>query len=377
VPGRGITLFELLGFKVRVDFSWIFLALLVTWSLARGLFPAYYPELAPATYYWMAIAGAIGLFFSIILHELSHSLVARRYGLQIKGITLFIFGGVAEMEDEPRDPKSEFLMAIAGPIASFALALGFHLIATVLEALGTGVPPVGVTRYLALINLLLAAFNLVPAFPLDGGRAFRAALWYWKGDLRWSTRRAVGISHGFAFFLMALGVLNVVYGNFIGGMWWFLIGLFLRSAAQGTYMQLVTRRAFEGETVSRFMTPNPVTVPPGLTLLELVEDYIYRLHYDLFPVVEDRRLIGCITARDLKSVPRDDWPHRRVRQVMHPCGRENTIGPEADPVQALSRMRRHDASRLLVMSDGRLLGIVALKDLLGFLALKMDLEDLD
>ena len=136
MPGKGITLFELLGFKVRVDVSWIFLAVLVTWSPTQGLFPAYYPDLAPATYFWMAIAGAIGLFSSIVLHELSHSLVARRYGLQIKGITLFIFGGVAEMEDEPPDPKSEFLMAVAGPIASFALALGFHMIATALDALG-------------------------------------------------------------------------------------------------------------------------------------------------------------------------------------------------------------------------------------------------
>ncbi len=322
--GKRLVLFELLGFKVQVDASWIFLALLVTWSLARGLFPIWYEELPPATYWWMGIAGALGLFSSLILHELSHSLVARRYGLQIKGITLFIFGGVAEMEEEPRSPKCEFLMAIAGPIASFFLALFFHLIAKIGAAQDLPVPILGVIEYLALVNVILGGFNLVPAFPLDGGRAFRAAMWYFKGDLRQATQRASRMGQGFGTLLMALGVLQVVLGNFVGGMWWFLIGLFLRTAAMASYQQLLTRRIFEGEPVRRFMSPDPVTVAPWLTIDAFVEGYVYQYHYDLFPVVEDHRLLGCAGIREVKMLPREEWARRRVVDILAPCTAANT-----------------------------------------------------
>jgi Zn-dependent protease len=178
-------LFSLLGFKVRADASWLVLALLVTWSLAESLFPASYPGLPAMTYWSMGIAGMAGLVFSIVFHELSHALVARRHGLPIKGITLFIFGGVAEMDEEPETPRVELLMAIAGPIASFALALAFYASALAGAAWGLPQALLGVLGYLALINGMLAAFNLVPAFPLDGGRVFRALLWRWKGDFRW------------------------------------------------------------------------------------------------------------------------------------------------------------------------------------------------
>ena len=190
--GARITLFRLLGFEVRLDASWLILAVLLTWSLARGYFPAYYPGLAAQTYWWMGVVGALGLFASIVLHELAHSVVARRYGLPMRGITLFIFGGVAEMDDHPPTAKSEGMMAIVGPIASYALALVFYLLH--LAGSGGGLPEAltGVLGYLAFINLVLATFNLVPGFPLDGGRVLRSILWAWKGDLRWATRTASG-----------------------------------------------------------------------------------------------------------------------------------------------------------------------------------------
>ncbi|MHA1152508.1 MAG: M50 family metallopeptidase [Alphaproteobacteria bacterium] len=372
--GKRLVLFELFGFKVQVDASWIFLVLLVTWSLASGLFPIWYEDLPPATYWWMGIAGAIGLFASLILHELSHSLVARRYGLQIKGITLFIFGGVAEMEEEPRSPKCEFLMAIAGPIASFSLALFFHLIAKIGAAQDLPVPILGVIEYLALVNVILGGFNLVPAFPLDGGRAFRAAMWYFKGDLRKATQSASRMGQGFGTLLMALGVLQVVLGNFIGGMWWFLIGLFLRTAAMASYQQLLTRRIFEGEPVRRFMSPDPVTVTPWLTIAAFVEDYVYHYHYDLFPVVEDHRLLGCAGIREVKMLPREEWARRRVADILAPCTAANTVDAETDAVKAMAIMRQSGNTRLMVVEDGRLVGMLVLKDMLEFFALKMDLE---
>ncbi len=372
--GKPLVLFELIGFKVRVDASWLLLALLVTWSLAEGLFPAFHEGLSARTYWSMGIAGMAGLVASILFHELSHSVVARRFGLPIKGITLFIFGGVAEMEEEPASPGVELLMAIAGPIASFVLAVAFYLFAGAASVAGWPEAMLGVLRYLALINAMLAGFNLIPAFPLDGGRVFRALLWRWKGDFRWATRVAAGSGDVFGLLLIFLGVLQVFAGNFIGGMWWFLIGMFLRGAAAGAYRQLLTRRTFEGEPVRRFMTDAPVSVPPDISVHDLVEDYFYGYHHDLFPVAEDHRVIGYVTTREVKQVPRADWGQYQVRQIMETALSEVAIAPEADAVQALSRMRQSGASRLIVIDHGRLVGIIALKDLLEFLGLKMDLE---
>jgi len=375
--GRSITLFELLGFKIRVDISWIFLALLVTWSLAKGVFPAWYEDegLSETTFWWMGIAGMAGLVFSLIFHELSHSLVARHYGLPIKGITLFIFGGVAEMTEEPKSAKVEFRMAIAGPLASFALALAFHLLAQLGAAQGLPVAVTGVLGYLAFINLLLGGFNLIPAFPMDGGRMLRAALWYWRGDLRQATRIASGAGKGFGMALMLLGLLNVVTGNFIGGMWWFLIGLFVRNAAEASYQQLIVRRLFEGEPVRRFMTHETVAVPPGLPLRSFVEDYVYEYHYDLFPVVSGQRLVGCVATRQLKTVQRQEWERLTVGDLMMPCTAENTVDPGMDAIEAMSLMRRSGVSRLIVAVGDRLVGIVVLKDMLELFSLKMDLEE--
>jgi Zn-dependent protease/CBS domain-containing protein len=375
--GKQATLFELLGFKVKVDASWVFLALLITWSLAKGYFPQSYEGFSAATYWWMGISGAIGLFGSLILHELSHSVVARRYGLPIRGITLFIFGGVAEMEEEPANPKTEFLMAIAGPIASLLLAAAFYILSLLGEAGGVPEAVLGVTRYLAFINGLLAAFNVIPAFPLDGGRVLRAALWYWKADLRWATRIASQVGVSFAYILIALGVLNVLGGNFVGGMWWFLIGLFLRGAASAGYYQLETRRAMEGEPVRRFMVADPVTVSPDISVRAFVDDYVYTSHHDLYPVSEGPRLLGCVGIREVREAPRDKWDWMTVGRIATPCSEENTIDASADAVKALSRMQRSDNSRLMVTENGQLVGIVTLKDMLKLLALKIDLEGVE
>jgi len=370
---RRFTLFRLFGFEVRLDLSWFLLAFLVAWSLALGLFPEITPNLATSTYWWMGIAGAIGLLFSIVFHELSHSLVARRYGLPISGITLFIFGGVAEMQQEPPTPKSEFLMAVAGPIASFVLA--FLLYQAYLATAGDAPSAVnGVLYYLGLINLVLGAFNLVPGFPLDGGRMLRAALWGWKGDFRWATRVAATIGSGFGLALIVLGAIAFVTGNFIGGMWWFLIGLFLRGAAGMSYQQMLLRDAMKGEHVRRFMTLNPVTVRADMPLDLLVEDYIYRTRHKMFPVVEDERVLGIVEFDELKKVPQAEWTRRTVRDIMQPCTPDHVIGPTADALEAWSRMHRTGNGRLLVVHDGRLIGILSRRDLMTFLSLKFDLE---
>jgi Zn-dependent protease len=372
--GRRIKLFRLFGFAVYIDFSWFFLAVIVAWSLATGIFPSWYGELSKAAYWWMGVAGAAGLFLSIVLHELSHSLIARRHGVVMKGITLFIFGGVAEMADEPPSPMAEFQVAIAGPIASVIVALTCAQLNILGRTLLWPDPLTGVLRYLAMINGILVAFNMVPAFPLDGGRVLRSILWRWKQSLSWATRITSRIGMGFAFILIGLGVLSAVTGNLIGGIWYFLIGMFLRGAANMSYQQLLIRKALEGDKVRRFMKPNPVSVPSRLTIADLVEDYIFKYHFKMYPVVDDDRLIGCITTRQVKEIPRERWHQTTVGEVAELCSPMNSIGPDTDAMQALSKMNQAHFSRLMVVEGGQLVGVITLKDMLDFLSMKVELE---
>jgi Zn-dependent protease/predicted transcriptional regulator len=373
--GKSIKLFKLFGFTVKIDLSWVIIAFLVTWSLAAGLFPYRYKGFSGSTYWLMGIAGAIGLFFSIIFHEMTHSLVARRFGLPMKGITLFIFGGVAEMSDEPPNAKAEFSMAIAGPASSVFLAGCFYGVYFLGTGAGWPLYVNGVTYYLGLINGILAAFNLVPAFPLDGGRVLRAALWSWKKNVKWATRTSARIGSGFGIVLIIFGVLSLIGGNLIGGIWWFLIGMFLRSAANMSYQQLMTRQALQGEPISRFMQPNVVSVAPETRIDDLVENYVYRYHYKMFPVVRDSELVGCITTRQIKEIPREEWGLHEVSEYIHSCSPDNTIGPNDDALKALSLMNKTGSSRLIVVDGDKLIGVIALKDMMKFLSLKVELGD--
>lgn len=377
VFGGRITLFKLFGFAVRVDASWLLLALLISWSLGAGYFPAKYPGLPHAAYWWMGIATALGLFGSIIVHEFSHSVVARHYGLPMKGITLFLFGGVAEMSQEPSSAKTEFLMAAAGPATSIVVGAFFYVLHLTLQG-SVSVPVGAVLSYLAWINWGLAVFNLIPAFPLDGGRILRSALWYRSGNLSRATRTASAMGEGFGILLVLLAVWQLFNGDFIGAMWWFLIGLFLRGAAQASYQQLVIRMNLEGEPVSKFMNVNPVTVPSRISVNDLVHDFLYRYHYKMFPVLNaSEQLSGCITTSRVKTVPPDEWNQHSVQELTEPCSPENTIAPESDAVNALTKMSKSGRSRLMVVKNDRLVGVISIKDLLQYLATRLDLEGRD
>jgi len=373
--GKRITLFRLLGFEVRVDLSWLVLALLVTWSLADGLFPNYYEGLARTTYWWMGVIGAIFFFVSILFHEFCHSLVARRFGLPMRGITLFIFGGVAEMDNEPPSPKVEFFMAIAGPISSIILGTVFYGVAWLMKESAATIAVEGVLTYLAAINWILAAFNLLPAFPLDGGRILRAALWQRKKSLRKATRIASRIGSGFGIVMMLIGVVNFLYGRFIGGLWQFMIGMFLRSAADMSYRQVLFRTRLEGETVKRFMNPRPVTARPSITIRELVDEYFNHYHFKMFPVMEGETLLGFITTRHVKAIPQEDWGQKTIAESVESISTENTVSPDTTVLEALSIMSRTGNSRLLVVEGYRLAGIITLKDVIGYVTAQMELEE--
>ncbi len=370
--GKSITLFRLFGFEVKVDLSWVVIAVLITWSLAREVFPTTVRGLSPATYWWMGALGAVGLFLSVVFHELWHSLVARRFGIVMSGITLFIFGGVAQMEDEPKDPRAEFWMAAAGPLSSIFIGLILYGVAKAFAGAWPR-PLVGVVGYLGYLNLILAVFNLVPAFPLDGGRIFRSVLWSARKDLLSATRIASQVGAGFGLLLMGAGLLSMLLGQFISGIWWLFIGMFLRGAANSSYQETVRRRALQGEKARSIMHPDPTTVSSRTTVRQLVEDYIYHYHYTLFPVVDDGRLKGCVTTREVRDVPRAEWDVRRVSELSAACTDGTTVAPDMDALAVLQTMRRTGNTRLMVVDGDKLLGIITLKDLLNFIAVRLEI----
>lgn len=374
--GKSITLFKLLGFEVRIDASWIIIALLITWSLAQGVFPLYDNTLTPATYWLLGVSGALGLFGSIILHELSHSLVARKFGLPMKGITLFVFGGIAEMDEEPPSPKAEFFMAIAGPLAS--IAIGFICIAIMNVGINFAwpSPPIMVLNYLGVINIILAIFNLLPAFPLDGGRVLRSILWGWKKNLRWATQVSAFIGSGFGLMLIFLGIFSVFAGGVIGGIWWALIGLFLRNASKMSYQSILVKEALQGEKIERFMKPETVTVSPDTTVDHLVEDYAYKYHFTNYPVVKDSQPVSVVNINDIKNIPKEEWDVHTVDELAKPFSTDNTVTFDDNAIKALSVMNKTGNTRLLVVDHGgKLLGAVAMNDLIKFISMKLNLEE--
>ncbi len=386
--GKSIKLFKLFGFEIKVDLSWIVIAVLAAWALAKFQFPTQVGGLSQSVYWWMGVAGAVGLFVSIVFHELWHSLIARRFGLQMKGITLFIFGGVSEMTEEPANAKVEFWMAIAGPLSSVALAVIFYLLSWVASGgvvlpylspitppplLSAGMSPlVAVLFYLGYLNGLLAIFNIIPGFPLDGGRVLRAIIWAFDKDVVKATRIASWVGSAFALLLIAVGLFSVLTGV-LGGLWYALVGWFLWGAARSSYQQVLVRKGLEGVTVRKLMEANPVTVPRALSIERFVEDYIYKHTYKMYPVLDGDRLGGGASLKKVKDIPRTEWQTRTVGEIAGGCSPDDTIGPEANATDALAQMGRAGLSRLMVVEGNRLVGIISLKDMLQFLNAKLQL----
>ena len=281
------------------------------------------------------------------------------------------------MESEPPDPKTEFLMAVAGPLASLAIGAVFYVIGA---AAATSLPleVVTVLNYLAQINWLLAIFNMIPAFPLDGGRVLRALLWQRSGNLVSATRTAAFAGSIFGTLLMAGGLLQLFYANFIGAVWWFLLGMFLRSVSAASYQRVLMQSVLEGEPVRRFMNPNPVTVTPDMSVQDLVENYVYKYHHKMFPVVTDsQQLVGCVSTEQVKQMPRNEWNRHSLREITQACSPQNTVTPDTNAANVLSIMSHEGDRGLIVVDNNRVVAFVSPQDLLHFLSAKLELEGQD
>jgi len=338
-----------MGIPIRLHFTWFVVFGLITWSLSTVYFPSAAPDL-PATAYW--IKGAVAsllLFASVAFHELAHSFVAKRYAIDIEHITLFIFGGVAQMKGEPPHPEAEFRIAIAGPLSSFFLAAVFFY-ATVQTSGGVR----ALFAYVAQINLVLAVFNLIPGFPMDGGRVLRSFLWKRKRNYFYATQKASGVGQKIALFFIFLGIFSLFTGM-TGGLWLMLIGWFLYSAAKASYQQAGIQEILDGVKVRHIMARDLVTVPPSISLEEAVSGYFLRYGFGGFPVVENGRYLGMLTLKELRDVPREST---RVSSVYVPHRAEWEVSPDEDAVKALERMIRGDVGRLVVTSGGRIEGLI-------------------
>ncbi len=372
---KRIHLFSLLGFRVGLDLSWFLLALLIVWTLAVGYFPQAVEGLSQASYLSMGIAGAVGIFFSIIFHEFAHAMVARRYDMPISGITLFIFGGVAELKDEPPGPGAEFWVAIAGPISSYILAAVFYvLVVMVGSALGSG-PITAVLGYLALINIVLATFNLIPAFPLDGGRVLRAGVWKWTGDLGKATGIAANMGRILGWVLIAFGVANAVTGNSVGGIWQVLIGFFIVSAAGMSEMQMEMKLGLAGMRAQDLMTSDVAVIPHDLTLADAVNSFFYRHYHKAFPVVRDGRAVGWLRLEDVGEFSNDLWPTTAAIDAIDPKTADHVIRRSAPMREGLEKMREHNTGRLMVVdAEGAVEGVLTQRDIMDFLAIRGQLN---
>lgn len=352
----------------RLDFSWLPTVALVAWWAATSSLPADLPGRSTTLYWLMALVVVLGLLLSVIAHELAHTLVTRRYGSDAEPALVFPFGAARDRDAGCRTPDTDLLVALTGPVASASLALGLLIGA---ELARPGSPQASLLASVSFLNGLLAAINLLPAFPLDGGRALRSVLWLLRGDLGWATTTSARLGSAAGLAAIVLGILVILGdGAPVAGIALLLFGFMLRSAAGTTYQHLVTRSLLRGIPVSQLMDDKPITVQRALSVSSLVDDFIYEHQLKMLPVVDGEQLLGYVTAQRVKQLPREEWSRQSIGTIVVPSSTDNTVSPDTDAMEALDKMTRTGNTRLLVVEGGRLAGVLALHDLLGRLGPK-------
>jgi Zn-dependent protease/CBS domain-containing protein len=366
-----IRLGRVAGIEVGIHYTWLFAFALIAWSLAAGFFPSTVPGLAAPTYWLLGIAAALGLFASVLIHEFSHSLMALARGLRVQSITLFIFGGVSTIVGEAERSLDEFLIAVVGPLSSFVLAAVFWAVGH-LSALD-GTPLGAFLGYLASVNLILGVFNLVPGFPLDGGRVLRSIVWATSGSLRRATQVASYVGQGFGFLLIFWGVSRLLGGDIFGGLWTAFIGWFLNNGAESTRQQQALTEDLRGVGVAQVMEPQPAMAEPSMTVDEFVFDHVVRGGERALLVAEAGQLLGIVTITDAKQVPQELWAATPVRRIMTPMPLK-TVPVEADLAAALQLMVQGTLNQVPVVQAGRVVGLLRRADMLRFLQLRDELH---
>lgn len=366
------------GISINIHVSWFLIFILITWSLAGSYFPLNYPAWSLPLYWTVGLVTSILFFVSVLLHELAHSFVARARGLPVHDITLFIFGGVAHLGEEPQTPGTEFLMALVGPLASIVLGVCFG--AVWLTAKGVIPPLAALAGYLAFINVLLGFFNLIPGFPLDGGRVLRSILWQATGNLQSATRWASLVGQAVAYLFILAGI-AMIFGvkipflgtGFVNGLWFVFIGWFLDNAASSSYRQLTVKNLLAGHKVSEVMSRDCPEVSAGLTLDRLINEHMLPTGARCFPVVERGLVRGLLTLHNIKGVPQGRWATTTVEQVMTPVAGLKRVGPEEELWTAMQSMTADGVNQLPVMDDSQLLGMLGRDNIVSFIRLKGEL----
>jgi Zn-dependent protease/CBS domain-containing protein len=348
------------GIRIGVNWSWLIVFALIVWSLAVAVFPSQNPGFSDGEYIALAVVAALLFFVSLLLHELGHALQARREGVEIEGINLWLFGGVAQFKTGFPSAGAEFRIAIAGPLVSLGLGLLFVLVAAFAE-LPSAID--GVFAWLGFTNLILLAFNLLPALPLDGGRVLRSALWQFRGDLQWATRVAAGIGRGFGFLFIGLGVVMLIVEGAFSGAWLAFIGWFLLQAATAEARYVATRQALDGLKVRDLMVRQPVTVDADVSLGQFMDEVAWSRRYTTYPVLEHGHPIGLLAFRSVATVPRSEWNARLVREAMIPRDQVPLLAEDEEAIDALAELSAAEVNRGLVVDDGRLAGFLSITDL--------------
>ena len=362
----GFRIGRIAGIRISIHWSWLVVFVLITWTLADSIVPESNPGLSDTAYVAMAVAAALLFFACLLLHELGHALQAKREGVEIDGITLWLFGGVAQFKGLFPSAGAEFRIAIAGPLVSLVLGGGFVLAAW---ALGLPREVDGVAAWLGFINLFLLAFNMIPALPLDGGRVLRSLLWLRRDDLADATRTASTIGRGFAYLLILLGLAELLLLGSFGGVWLAFIGWFLLQAASAEARYLAARQALGGLRVRDLMVRDPATVREDMRLGEFVDDVVWSRRFTTYPVVEDGRAVGLLPFRRVAETPRRQWDERVVGDCMVPIDETPVFQPDDPLIGALERLSGSEVSRGLVLEDGRLVGLLSITDLIRALEL--------
>jgi Zn-dependent protease/CBS domain-containing protein len=370
----GIPIGKAFGISLRLHYSWFIIFVLITCALTTGYFPTAYPTWDIGTKIAAGLITSLLFFSSVLAHELMHSIIAQHQGIPVQSITLFIFGGVSQIAGEPKRASDEFRMAIAGPLTSLVIGGTFWGIWFWLRGQGGAGEFVGAIAYwLGLINVFLAGFNLIPGFPLDGGRVLRSILWGRSHNLRTATKIASNVGRAIGYIFIFIGIFLIFQGNWFNGLWLAFIGWFLENAAMGSYRQLALHDILQGHTVNEIMTRDCLTVSPDLNIERLVNEQILVFGRRCFPVIEDDSVIGLVTINNVRTIPRDQWNTKTVRDIMTTLDNLKWVEPDTDLSNVLQILSEGDINQVPVFVDQNVVGMVSRDNILSFIDIRSGL----